>query len=115
MHLKREVIRGHQWQSFIISSRVSSVPRGNQWQSVAISVHQCPSVSISVHQWQSVAISGNQWQSVSISGSNQCQSGANMHLHVQCDVSEDATILELEGPMKRAKLAHVDEREHTPS
>ena len=85
MHLKREVIRGHQWQSFIISSRVSSVPRGNQW------------------------------QSVSISGSNQCQSGANMHLHVQCDVSEDATILELEGPMKRAKLAHVDEREHTPS
>ena len=94
MHLKREVIRGHQWQSFIISSRVSSVPRGNQWQSVSISVHQCPSVSISVHQ---------------------CPSGANMHLHVQCDVSEDATILELEGPMKRAKLAHVDEREHTPS
>jgi hypothetical protein len=42
MHLKREVIRGHQWQSFIISSRVSSVPRGNQWQSVSISVHQGP-------------------------------------------------------------------------
>jgi len=69
MHLKREVIRGHQWQSFIISSRVSSVPRGNQWQSVAISVHQCPSVSISGNQWQSVAISVHQWQqSVSIRG-----------------------------------------------
>ena len=90
MHLKREVIRGHQWQSFIISSGVYSVPRGQY----ALSGNQCPSVSISVHQ---------------------CQSGANMHLHVQCDVSEDATILELEGPMKRAKLAHVDEREHTPS
>ena len=94
MHLKREVIRGHQWQSFIISSGVSSGPRGHQYPSVSISVHQCPSVSISVHQ---------------------CQSGANMHLHVQCDVSEDATILELEGPMKRAKLPHVNEREHTPS
>jgi hypothetical protein len=47
MHLKREVIRGHQWQSFIISSV------GLQWAegpSVSISVHQCPSVSISVNQ-----------------------------------------------------------------
>ena len=91
MHLKREVIRGHQRSSVAIIHHLecgAPVGRG------AISIHQCPSVSISVHQ---------------------CQSGANMHLHVQCDVSEDATILELEGPMKRAKLAHVDEREHTPS
>ena len=114
MHLKREVIRGHQWQSFIISSRVSSVPRGNQWQSVAISGNQWQSVSISVHQCPSVSIRVHQGPSGAIRG-HQGPSGANMHLHVQCDVSEDATILELEGPMKRAKLAHVDERDHTPS
>ena len=46
MHLKREVIRGHQWQSFIISSGVYSVPRGQY----ALSGNQCPSVSISVNQ-----------------------------------------------------------------
>ena len=59
-YLSSRVIKGHQWQSRVIS--------GNPGSSVAIKGHQWQSRVIKGHQGQSRVISGNQGSSVAIQG-----------------------------------------------